>query len=449
MEALSLFVLKKALGRFIRFDESQKRSLDSNAQFGVSLSNVALDAESCNAALSQAGVPVAIKEANIRELSVRLKSPELVAKGVVVELALAGESAAARSKQAQPLSSSVHFAREYLSQAVSDSEDESDTDTGYSNESTSLNGATALARAIDSVLNSAAFSIHDVTLKLHISHFVIHMHIALLDYKNSDLNHSHSKESRSGISGVLARISNKQATFKGVSLRICQLDDTNPSGPPIFESRLFVMSDAEVENLIKLNVKQDLGLEQEAGLAGSSISGPTPVWDIDISFETMVYSMLDLQTLDCIKQVLASINSEGMGVRSRPSDDATTASFASDNSNSEKRKSQSFRIEIRLPIYMGFLLYSNTPLSPESIQLLIDQNEKKIAAESIHHLKLEMNGIRILFAHDSQGRQKLSFDTLRTDVSEFTTGTPHELDLPINKYNSLALVFWKVRLQTF
>ncbi|KAJ3029772.1 UNVERIFIED_CONTAM: hypothetical protein HDU68_011187 [Siphonaria sp. JEL0065] len=464
MEALSLFVLKKAIGRFVAFDEKGQQRFNAQVAGGSSsgsivLRDVALKKESCNDAVAKANLPFSINTAQINELSVRLNSPLLVAKGLVVDLAYAPlpPQPFNQQKQQQQLSSSIHFAREYLSQAAdSDTDDDDITTTDSTSESPSLDGAMTLARIIDSILNSAAFSIHDATFKLHISHFVIHITIALVEYKTSIPDPSLAKgkkgtssvASGGGISGVLQRISNKQLTFKGVSLKIMQLDPMDSLASPVFESSLFVLSDANVENLIKLNVKQDLGLGPEVStMMGASMMGPTPIWDIDVSFQTMVYSILDVQTLTVIKAILASLVHHNMESESQyyhSEDSATNSSSPMEsNANAVQQPSQSFRLQIRIPMFMAFLMYTTDPLSAESIQLLLSQNEQKLVAESRHHLKLEMNSIKFVFAQDAQGALKLSFDTIRLDVAEFITGIPGDFDIPINKYTSLFTISGK------
>ncbi|KAJ3066014.1 hypothetical protein HDU99_003981, partial [Rhizoclosmatium hyalinum] len=189
----------------------------------------------------------------------------------------------------KPLDESVHFARDFLSRNHDDSSDDDDGDNLRDSESSAragLGGATTVARTIDSILNAFSFAITDATFRIHIDEYSIELKIGLLEYKQGPPMSSKKSATSGGISGVLARIANKQLSFKGISLKILQQDVTASS--PCFESSLFMMQDDAIENLIKINVKQDLGLGPDASMmANSMLGGPTPVWDIDISIETM------------------------------------------------------------------------------------------------------------------------------------------------------------------
>ncbi|KAJ3067832.1 hypothetical protein HDU98_008964 [Podochytrium sp. JEL0797] len=285
MEALSLFVVRRALQHFVTFAAD---SQDVSGE-GFVLGQGVAHAEHCSEALANAGLPfLAVQKASFEALRVRKTRVSLA--GLVADLEVRAPRHLPQPNA--PLAASAHFAASFLRQQDSDSDSADDSPDPHS-----PYGPTAMATAIHSLVNSVELEIKNATLRIHIEDCLLVLRIASIEFKLADPKDVHGDA--------------KQVSFEGISVKIVHPSDSNPESP--FESSLFAFKDESIENRITISVDHS--------------------WDIQIAVESPIYSIMNLETLACINRMMASFKHLS---QSPPLEqDASSHLFESSTSSSE------------------------------------------------------------------------------------------------------------------
>ncbi|KAI9341789.1 hypothetical protein DFJ73DRAFT_535723 [Zopfochytrium polystomum] len=300
---VALFLLRRAIGQFLQSD-LDPASLDVQllGRGCVVLKDLELNLNVLNELLRS--TPVRVTQGFVGQITATIPWRDLWSglcslelSDVKIGLTLTddlGVSETSAAEETPILSSSIHFAGDFLRSDISDDE-ELDLPSGGANSRSGrkdVEGVQLLAKLIDHVMSTLGFSIRNLEVSFSASAEDSKKLVFFLP--SVSYGDETAKEGSGGVSGVLASFATKSVAISGFSFKLV---DENV-GSSADKYALLLSSPYSDENSATIRVRQDIGepLEEtmyataSENLARSLHSAKNksrPTWDIVVDFATI------------------------------------------------------------------------------------------------------------------------------------------------------------------